>query len=381
MKKTIYVLFLSLFVCVSCSKEEQIQEQQIQDEQGIDSAAKNHQSVKDNLCHYDAVTGLWSVVSVRGKAATAHLNHGDVLLVDADGDGYVEAINQCVPGGDCDDTNAAINPGATEVCDGVDNDCDGYSDIFEIGCTTPPSDMISWWDGDSIVGNTAEDIQGTNDGALPNGVIIAPGKVGDAFSFNGSNYMIAESSIINGFEELTIDMWVKPSLNYGNSLQAIAGIQTFHASPTESTGFYTRQSDGRIVFGINTISGIAGTTGIGDYGVPPDQWTHIAATYDGSTLKLYINGELVPNQGSNIGSTSINGNGSILQGPIQLSEVPNHYFAVGTSHWRAFANDFPKFGFYGEIDEIEIFERALTQSEIQAIYDADSAGKCKPCNF
>jgi hypothetical protein len=41
---------------------------------------------------------------------------------DADGDGFSE-------GADCDDTNAAINPGAPEVCDdGLDNDCDGIAD-------------------------------------------------------------------------------------------------------------------------------------------------------------------------------------------------------------------------------------------------------------
>jgi hypothetical protein len=47
---------------------------------------------------------------------------------DADGDGYTIAQ------GDCNDANAAIHPGATEVCDGVDNDCDGTADE---GCSAP----------------------------------------------------------------------------------------------------------------------------------------------------------------------------------------------------------------------------------------------------
>ena len=43
---------------------------------------------------------------------------GALSTVDADGDGVTEAD------GDCNDSNAAIYPGAPEVCDGLDNDCD-----------------------------------------------------------------------------------------------------------------------------------------------------------------------------------------------------------------------------------------------------------------
>ncbi len=61
-----------------------------------------------------------------------------MYYVDADGDGFgdeatgVESCSQpqntITTGGDCDDTNDQIYPGATEVCDGVDNDCDGSFD-------------------------------------------------------------------------------------------------------------------------------------------------------------------------------------------------------------------------------------------------------------
>src|SRR5690606_3653247 len=64
---------------------------------------------------------------------------GTLWYADTDGDGYgdlndsgVESCNQ-PPGAvnnntDCDDTNAAINPNAVEVCDGIDNNCDGQID-------------------------------------------------------------------------------------------------------------------------------------------------------------------------------------------------------------------------------------------------------------
>ena len=45
---------------------------------------------------------------------------------DADGDGY--SADGCDAGGDCDDLNPSVNPDATEVCDGIDNDCSGGAD-------------------------------------------------------------------------------------------------------------------------------------------------------------------------------------------------------------------------------------------------------------
>jgi hypothetical protein len=65
-------------------------------------------------------------------------DHTEVWYVDADADGYGEGLAQgdgcTTPPGyaanfdDCDDANAAINPGATELCDGQDNNCDGTTD-------------------------------------------------------------------------------------------------------------------------------------------------------------------------------------------------------------------------------------------------------------
>ena len=61
---------------------------------------------------------------------------------DGDGDGFGGSTSQTVcyqpqnystSSGDCDDTNAGINPSATEVCDGVDNDCDGATDDADSG--------------------------------------------------------------------------------------------------------------------------------------------------------------------------------------------------------------------------------------------------------
>lgn len=50
---------------------------------------------------------------------------------DADGDGAGDKLCAAAPGTDCDDTKASVKPGATEICDGLDNDCDGKIDLSD----------------------------------------------------------------------------------------------------------------------------------------------------------------------------------------------------------------------------------------------------------
>ena len=63
---------------------------------------------------------------------------GEAIGSDLDGDGYT------VIDGDCDDSDAAVNPGASEVCDTIDNDCDGTVD------EDSATDVLTWYaDADS----------------------------------------------------------------------------------------------------------------------------------------------------------------------------------------------------------------------------------------
>src|SRR4051812_31004756 len=67
------------------------------------------------------------------------------LFADDDGDGYGAGagvatcsgtVGWVETSGDCDDTDAAVNPLAAEICDGVDDDCDGVADpVGSVGCT------------------------------------------------------------------------------------------------------------------------------------------------------------------------------------------------------------------------------------------------------
>ena len=125
MKNSIYVLCLSLLVFMSCSKDELIQEQQTLDLKTDISAAKGKES-KIMVCHYAKSDNTWEALEINSNALDAHLRHGDA--VDMDGDGYYNQDNGCSET-DCDDTDAAVNPGAEEICDnGIDDNCNGETD-------------------------------------------------------------------------------------------------------------------------------------------------------------------------------------------------------------------------------------------------------------
>jgi len=66
---------------------------------------------------------------------------------------------------DCDDTRASVHPGAPDVCDGLDNDCDSPVDEIAHG----PSGIVGWWKGE---GN-ANDAVGSSHGTPQNGATFA----------------------------------------------------------------------------------------------------------------------------------------------------------------------------------------------------------------
>src|SRR4029077_10013224 len=86
--------------------------------------------------------------------------------------------------------------------------------------------------------------------------------------------------------------------------------------------------------------------------VPTSAWTHVALSYDGATATLYRDGAAVDSQS--------------IAGSISDSGAD---FTIG-------GRSGGDLNFNGLIDEVEVFNRGLSQSEIQAIYQADRNGKC-----
>src|SRR5687768_4710126 len=113
------ILLLSLS---ACEQDETLTDQKLSGDHIEQRAAPG----KVLICH-KVSEGVYEVREVPLPSVNGHLSHGDILP-DEDGDGYTKPTACFGSRDDCDDNHAIFNPGAQEVCNTVDDDCDGLID-------------------------------------------------------------------------------------------------------------------------------------------------------------------------------------------------------------------------------------------------------------
>ncbi len=221
-------------------------------------------------------------------------------------------------------------------------------------CLLPPSGLVSWWPAD---GNASDIVDG-NQGALQNGGTFAAGMVGHAFSLDGIDDFVSvpHSASLNP-SQITVDAWIYATDINGQSIPPIVkkageGLGQVHGYALE----INNNIDGAVRFWVFISGGWYNASSVS--ALSTNTWYHVAGTYDGSEIKLYLNGQLR-------GSTSAAGIFEPSLNPLHIGADP--------------AN--PNRFFEGLIDEVGIFSRALTVEEIRAMYLAGSAGKCKPLQY
>ena len=219
-------------------------------------------------------------------------------------------------------------------------------------CVIPPSGLVSWWPGDE----NPNDVVNGNNGLLQGGAAYWPnGKVAQAFNLDGSTGYVQGPNIPLwnlGTDDFTIDLWVdfnQVTLNYpfvahdegGGSLNK----WIFWYTPTTGLTFHINSP--ALGSGVNVVT----------YPWTPSAgtWYHLAVTRSGNTYALYINGvqESISTDSNTIPAANA---------PLTIGRAEAFYFN-------------------GLLDEVEIFNRALSTTEIQAIYNAADAGKCKPVSM
>lgn len=214
---------------------------------------------------------------------------------------------------------------------------------------TLPSDAVAWWRGEG----GADDVIEGNDGVFNGTPSYTPGEVGLAFNFNGSSYVqVPDGPGLHFTNQMSVDAWVNLNRYTGRATD----ILVKHDAPTFHANSYALSIEGaathRAYFAV-VDTNFNATQLYSITPIPTNQWVHIAGTYDGSTMRIYINGAF---------SASAVQPSGIFQG--------NQPLTIGAG-----LNGGPDSLFDGQIDEVTLYKRALSGSEIAAIYNAGSAGK------
>lgn len=225
-------------------------------------------------------------------------------------------------------------------------------------CVQPFAGLANWWPGD---GN-ANDIVGGNNGTLVGGVTFASAEVGQGFSFNGDGYVaFGTGPAITGTGPLTVDAWIRTTDDQGIIIQqrdaggfngeyvlSVGGIETA-AGFAFDPGKVCWSTFGDGMFGFNFCSEAAVNDGL---------FHLVVATReaDGSG-RIYIDGVLDSSHSAPART--------LVSLAVFIGADVRDLLLVGRGRFLA-----------GIIDEMEIYNRALSQSEIQDIFFAGSAGKC-----
>ncbi|TAL01166.1 MAG: hypothetical protein EPO07_08740 [Verrucomicrobia bacterium] len=228
----------------------------------------------------------------------------------------------------------------------------------DANCVSPPSGIVGWWRAEG----SAADAVGGHAGTAYGNTTYSNGIVGQSFHFDGGysgQIRVPDAVDLHFTSAMTVEVWVKPE--GGATL-----VSKWDAVGSRSQcSFRLSLGDlGRAYFQISPNGSGGATSAIyppycmSATSIPGGTWTHLAGTFDGSTLRIYVNGVL-DGQASFTGAI-YSGNDDLGIGAMVGGSYPG----------GAFDN------YAGFIDEVALYNRALSSAEIQAIYHAGSNGKC-----
>ena len=217
--------------------------------------------------------------------------------------------------------------------------------VGNTNCTSGLScGLVGYWtfDGGDVVNGVIRDMSGQgNHGNAMNiasSTFYAKGKVGQAGKFDGVNDYIKEGSDFIGTSAISISAWMYPrSFGNGNLGRIVSNSRT---------EFFVNSTNSILSFTGNGGTNIANST---NSSVVLNRWSFVTATRDstGSITNIYINGVLSGTANQNSGAP-VNGTSNVVTG-IRLAST--------------------QYYFNGSLDDIRIYNRALSATEVRQLYN------------
>jgi uncharacterized protein YjbI with pentapeptide repeats len=226
--------------------------------------------------------------------------------------------------------------------------------LIRKGCAAGPADLVSWWTADSDV----SDLLGVNRPIASNAIAFVPAIVSNGFQFGNGGFIDLAPSATLANQQFTWSAWARPDgAGPNNDFNVIVEQNVDSNSVSVSLGW--RGTDGRLLFGVGDSSELI----VSQHTFSPGVFYLVTGTYDGSTFKLFVNGNL---------------EGQLVKSKTILYS-PTNTWTIGAASANIRALGFPR-TWNGVIDELQAFSRALTDAEIQTLYTSGSAFQCRPVN-
>ena len=211
-----------------------------------------------------------------------------------------------------------------------------YSNIATTTTLATIPGLVAAYSFDEGSGTTVSDSSGNgNNGTLTSTAWTSSAVYGNALLFNGTNSLITinDSASLHLTTGMTLEAWVNPSV-VSNAWRDVIykGNDNYYL---EATSGSNAPAGGATVSGADVIT-------LGTGSLTANAWSHLAFTYDGTTFRIYVNGALVASQ-SHAGTILTSAN------PLQIG---------GDTLFGQY--------FTGTIDEVRVYNQALTQAQIQA---------------
>jgi hypothetical protein len=238
-----------------------------------------------------------------------------------------------------------------------------YTGTTPAACLDLPANLqdglVGYW---PFCGN-ANDESGNGNNGTVNGATLAEdrfGNAGSAYGFDGvDDYVeVLENSVLKPTEQISLSAWIKIdqdlSENFARIINKELDSYPSYGSYQLITGNFGLGQGGDLGFTIRTSNGYSWSGLTGNSFI--NEWVHVIGVYDGVSLKCYHNGQEVAN---------VNQTGSI--------QYSNSNIDFGRSTNTNGVSGLTTF-FKGLIDDITIYNRALSPEEVTQLYAVQSTG-------
>jgi hypothetical protein len=208
--------------------------------------------------------------------------------------------------------------------------------------------LVGWWKFDETSGTVAHDSSGNgHDGNLTNGPTWTDGKIGGALSFDGvDDFVLIPATSNLDLQILSIFAWVYSS-NYIQD--GFIFEKTTDGSTNTQYSLFLWNSN-KIYWRTTQPSGELGVSDL-QTATNLSSWSLISATYDGAYKKIYINSDMVAS----------------MSWSSLIETNPNGISRIGVAYSNSSGG--LDYCFNGKLDDIRIYDRALSAEEVQVLYN------------